>query len=569
MNKFLVKFLLIGTIGGLIIPGIASLVVANTSHISMFSKEKYCQESTQGKYSEAVTQEFKNCANEIIVKVLKDPIWGSGVLIKEKTVGIKTIYTIITNAHVLEQVKAPYRIQTSDGETYKANLLGKFDRPDVALLEFTTTKKYSVASLYAAFSFASLPKEEVFAAGYPIDNSKGFVVRKGKISVLLPQAMFDGYQIGSSADIEQGMSGGALLNREGQLVGIIGKTSSNGFDFSDVYKFDNNFTPTSFLKPLMEDSSWAIPIEVALNKWGSEFSSNLAWNLPPSSTPIVSSNIAKHLSSSNSESRNQLLSPDAVIITQQKTPQKNFEPDTKNNLQLKVERSQENYRLVIRNPEKKFEQVLSTAIKLSEMKYINHQPIDLDKLQEEEMIVNFSPNNSCPEDMNSFFYSYNSKNHKYSLIKELELRANYSMRNLDQDQNLEIKSLDRRFACKFTSKYTNDMQKEFLPLQIWKYKNNSVSEVTRSPEYRQIHIDHAKKMLNYYHKHRDYFNNNNNTDELQALLSAYLASKYLANEEEEGWKNLYSIYTFNGQYQYTEKLERLLKINYSSIEDNK
>jgi hypothetical protein len=143
------------------------------------------------------------------------------------------------------------------------------------------------------------------------------------------------------------------------------------------------------------------------------------------------------------------------------------------------------------------------------------------------------------------------------------------MRNLDQDQNLEIKSLDRRFACKFTSKYTNDMQKEFLPLQIWKYKNNSVSEVTRSPEYRQIHIDHAKKMLNYYHKHRDYFNNNNNTDELQALLSAYLASKYLANEEEEGWKNLYSIYTFNGQYQYTEKLERLLKINYSSIEDNK
>ena len=442
MKKPFVKFFLLFTVGGFILIGATSLVLAKTFYLSMFSQGEQCEKSTQA---------FKNCAKEITVKVLIGPIWGTGVVIKQKVVGRDNIYTVITNAHVVRQLNPPYKIETSNGERYEAKLLGKYDYPDLALLEFKSTKKYPIASLYPAFSLASLPKEEeVFATGYPIDKSKGFVVTKGKISVLLPQAMSDGYQIGFSADIEQGMSGGALLNREGKLVGIIGKSSYPGVGFPNAYKFDNNFTPTLFPQELMENSSWAIPIEVAVNKWYSELSSNLAWNLPPSSIPIVSSNISKPLPVSEWNS--------------------------------KIEQSR----------------------------------------------------------------------NLYSFTQKLNLREDYKFEDLDKDGNLEIKTFDGRFACQFTRKYI-----EFLPLQIWKYKNNKFLDVTKYTQYRQIHSNHARKMLNEYNQKRDYFNNNR--EELKALLFAYLASEYLANEEEKGWRTLESLYTFNDQTQYFQQLENLLQ----------
>ena len=546
MKKNLVKFLLVGTISGLIIPGIASLVVANTFYISMFSQGKQCQKSRQ---------DFKNCAQEITVKVLNSPIWGSGVLIKQKPAGRETIYTVITNAHVLRQVNPPYRIQTSKGGVYEAKLLGKSDDPDLALLQFTSTKKYPVASLHPAFSLASLPKEEeVFAAGYPIDKTKGFVIKQGKISLLLPQAMSDGYQIGFSADIESGMSGGALLNREGEVVGIIGKSIYTGVDFATAYKFDKNFLPTLFPQKLMENSSWAIPIEVAVNKWYSELSSNLAWNSDNKSTPIVSSNIAKLL-------RDRLAKKNADIINQQQKTNLIVDNDINNSLKIKIDNSQGFYRLIISNSPNNSQQSIVTEMKPSVATYKNYQLYNLDGSQKQQIIVNFSYiNNSCLGDVDSFFYSASNKQ-KYSLIGKLRLRDNYSIDNLDQDRNLEIKSLDSRFACKFIPKYTNNIQQIFLPLQIWKYENNVLIDVTQNSQYKQIHSNHAQELLNYYNQNLDYFKENR--DEFKALLAAYLVSKYLAHEKKEGFNDIVNLYTFSDQSQYLKSLNILLQQIYN------
>jgi hypothetical protein len=239
--------------------------------------------------------------------------------------------------------------------------------------------------------------------------------------------MSDGYQIGFSADIEQGMSGGALLNREGKLVGIIGKSSYHEVGFPNAYKFDNNFAPSLFPQELMENSSWAIPIEVAVNKWYSELSSNLAWNLPPSSTPIVSSNISKPLpvsewNSKIEESRNPLPEPNSVIIVPTEISQRRVETDTKNNLEIKVEELQKNYRLSIRD-NKNLQQFIFIQENPRVMRKTNVQTINLDQLNKNDIIVNFSVNNSCPGDIYSFFYSYNPKNNLYFFIQKLKLRA--------------------------------------------------------------------------------------------------------------------------------------------------
>lgn len=287
MERFLIKFLVVAGIGSSLVAGINSLVVASSFKGALFSQTNNCQSLEQG---------LKKSAQGITVKVLTGTLWGSGVLIKQKSFKNQINYTVITNGHVLLQVKPPYLIQTYDGQIYEAKLLDKFDQPDLALLQFTSVKNYPVAYLKPAFTLAYLQKgDEVFAAGYPVDASKGFVVKKGNIAALLPQAMSEGYQIGFSTEIVPGMSGGALLNRHGEVVGIIGKKSYPANGFPKAYQFNNNFIPTLFPKDLMEKSSWGIPVEVVVNKWYSELSDTLVWKiLPLSKMSTVTSNITKN-----------------------------------------------------------------------------------------------------------------------------------------------------------------------------------------------------------------------------------------------------------------------------------
>ena len=160
----------------------------------------------------------------------------------------------------------PYKIQTNDGKIYSAKLTKEndFGSKDLALLQFASPKQYQLGSI------GTLPilGDEVFAAGFPAiqeDEEKlKFLLTTGKIALILPKSLDDGYQIGYTNNIESGMSGGALLNRQGELIGINGKQSYPALDVPS--RFSDGSNVSADVHQQISRLSWAIPIETIVLK---------------------------------------------------------------------------------------------------------------------------------------------------------------------------------------------------------------------------------------------------------------------------------------------------------------
>ncbi|MEH2092357.1 S1 family peptidase [Nostoc sp.] len=200
-------------------------------------------------------KQLRDRGRAITVKVLAGQGWGSGILIKKQG----QVYTVITNAHVLRIGKS-YQIQTADGKIYTAQAVKstQFPEDDLGLLNFRSANDYAIAAI-ANSSLAI--GDETFATGYP-DEQQGLVFTTGKVEYLLPQAFRGGYQVGYSNDIFKGMSGGPLLNRRGELVGINGKHKYPLW--GNTYIFKDGSTPVLQVRQKFDASSWAVPIQTFL-----------------------------------------------------------------------------------------------------------------------------------------------------------------------------------------------------------------------------------------------------------------------------------------------------------------
>ncbi|MGL5076757.1 MAG: S1 family peptidase, partial [Waterburya sp.] len=172
-----------------------------------------------------------NIAREISVKITSAENGGSGVIIGKQN----NTYLVLTNNHVLRDAN-DLNIQTHDGATYQATKVtnGIETNDDLALLEFNSNKSYQTATLNSA----ATPKAEqgILAVGYSAETGK-LVSKEGKIQRIPEQAFQDGYQIGYSSKIVQGMSGGAILNADGEVIGINGKSAfpilNTGYQYED------------------------------------------------------------------------------------------------------------------------------------------------------------------------------------------------------------------------------------------------------------------------------------------------------------------------------------------------
>ncbi|MDF5720333.1 MAG: serine protease [Rhizonema sp. PD37] len=211
-------------------------------------------------------EQLQHLAKLIAVKVLSKNFLGTGILIHKQG----SVYTVLTNAHVLRSGHAPYQIQTPDGRIYTAELPGKSDRSgrsyfngnDLALLQFHSPDiSYTVASFGSASTLNV--GNEVFAAGFPFDpeenQDKGFVFKAGQVSLMLKKALEGGYQIGYTNDIQKGMSGGPLLNHAGEVVAINGMHAEPLW--GDPYVYQDGTEPEQLIKKQMSQYSWGIPIE--------------------------------------------------------------------------------------------------------------------------------------------------------------------------------------------------------------------------------------------------------------------------------------------------------------------
>jgi S1-C subfamily serine protease len=162
----------------------------------------------------------ESIARQITVRVLVGDRRSSGTIIAKRG----NRYTILTNAHVTSKGNS-YRITTPDGKTYPAKCAQPLKQGfctagqsnDLALLEFTSSQTYTVPTWEDSRSLN--PGEAIYSAGFPFDG-RDLKVSTGKVNIQTNKPLQGGYQIGFNVATEPGMSGGSLLNAQGQLIGI-------------------------------------------------------------------------------------------------------------------------------------------------------------------------------------------------------------------------------------------------------------------------------------------------------------------------------------------------------------
>ena len=220
----------------------------------------------------AATQERKlqQQLRSVSIKVLAHgETIGSGVLLNRQ----QQVYTVITNAHVIQAASAPFQLQTHDGQIYAAALVAPptGQNRDLSILRFQSQRIYVAAKLAT-----TSPKigDRVWSAGFPliavtstpVDRAtapskllRELNIVNGQITKTLPIAITGGYSIGLDREIRKGMSGGPLINQAGELVGINGVHANPLWDTPEI--LEDGSTVSDVLQEQINNSSWAIPIE--------------------------------------------------------------------------------------------------------------------------------------------------------------------------------------------------------------------------------------------------------------------------------------------------------------------
>lgn len=125
---------------------------------------------------------------------------------------------MLTNNHVINQAQK-ISIQLNDGREFDAKLIGSDDQSDIALLQIQNPSKLTQIAI--ADSDKLRVGDFAVAVGNPF--GLGQTATSGIISALGRSGLnLEGLEnfIQTDASINRGNSGGALLNLNGELIGI-------------------------------------------------------------------------------------------------------------------------------------------------------------------------------------------------------------------------------------------------------------------------------------------------------------------------------------------------------------
>ncbi|MBD2611881.1 trypsin-like peptidase domain-containing protein [Nostoc punctiforme FACHB-252] len=163
-------------------------------------------------------KEISEIAQQITVRI-DGANTGSGVIIERQG----DIYTVVTNWHVV-QLEGNYTVQTPDGKRYTFNnsQVKRFSGVDLAVFQFTSNANYRVAEKGNSDQVAL--GTNISVAGYP-QGTSDIDFRRGAISRLVTNPK-DGYAFVYDIGGFPGMSGGAILDEQGKLVGIHGRATT-------------------------------------------------------------------------------------------------------------------------------------------------------------------------------------------------------------------------------------------------------------------------------------------------------------------------------------------------------
>lgn len=146
-------------------------------------------------------------AIESVVTIVTDISQGTGFIIEEEGY-------IVTNAHVMDNAKSA-GIYTYDGEMHQVWLIGKNSEMDICLLKIEGT--------YPALALGNSDEVQIGESVIAIGNPLGlqFSVTEGIISAIHREGA-NGLKayFQTDAALNPGNSGGPLINKQGQAIGI-------------------------------------------------------------------------------------------------------------------------------------------------------------------------------------------------------------------------------------------------------------------------------------------------------------------------------------------------------------
>ena len=153
---------------------------------------------------------------------------GSGVIMS------KDGY-IITNNHVVDGAQS-VSVQLSDGTSLDAKIIGTDEQTDLAVIKVTPTSDLTAAEFGDSEELE--PGEYAYAIGSPGGVQFANTITGGRISAINRDLTVNDRVmtlIQTDASINNGNSGGALINKYGQVVGITSaKLSGNAFGSATV-----------------------------------------------------------------------------------------------------------------------------------------------------------------------------------------------------------------------------------------------------------------------------------------------------------------------------------------------
>lgn len=206
----------------------------------------------------------------VTVRITSETNRGSGTIIAKKGDN----YLVLTNAHVTRNTKT-LQVQTYDGHSRAARIVPNSlsENQYLALLEFSDTRNYAIATIAEFTINQNSIGLEVVAAGYVAETGQ-YRTTKGTLEQVSDRPLRDGYSVGYSGDIVQGMSGGGIFS-EDELIGINGRSAH---PILSNYTYEDGTKPTDAEIQQMRAVNWGILLNTLLTYIRPEILS--AYNLP-------------------------------------------------------------------------------------------------------------------------------------------------------------------------------------------------------------------------------------------------------------------------------------------------
>jgi tetratricopeptide (TPR) repeat protein len=147
---------------------------------------------------------------------------GTGILLSRQG----QTYFVLTAAHVVA-TPDEYDVITPDGQKYKVNYaqVKKLPGVDLAVVPFTSARSYPLAKLGNSSQVQrGMP---AFVAGWPTGGNAitnpTLLFQQGIVSANSQVTQADGYGLIYTNNTLPGMSGGPVLNSQGEVIGVHGK----------------------------------------------------------------------------------------------------------------------------------------------------------------------------------------------------------------------------------------------------------------------------------------------------------------------------------------------------------